>query len=114
MPNHFHFMIVPNESACVNIVLGEKLTDMQSFSRGIGKTLSSYTKAVNIQNKSTGNLFQKKTQAKSLTMDEENFSCEDSHDGALNCFHYIHNNPLAANLVMDLKEWIYSSYPDYY
>ena len=26
MPDHFHFMLVPNEEACKNIHLGDKLT----------------------------------------------------------------------------------------
>jgi hypothetical protein len=30
------------------------------------------------------------------------------------CFHYVHGNPLVANLVNDLKNWPYSSYPDYF
>ncbi len=57
MPNHFHFMLVPNEEGCTNIILGEQETHMQVFSKAIGKTLSSYTKAINIQNQTTGNLF---------------------------------------------------------
>lgn len=112
MPNHFHFMIVPNELACQNVILGERLTDMQILSKTIGKTLSSYTKAINIQNKTTGNLFQKKTQAKPLNNYEQKRSS--SGDDALACFQYIHNNPLTTNLVTDLKEWIYSLYLDYY
>ena len=108
MPNHFHIMLVPNKDGCKNIVLADKETHMQNLSKTIGKTLSSYTKAVNIQNKATGNLFQKKTKVKLLTGPNsliENF---------LTCFHYIHQNPLKAKLVKDLKDWLYSSYPDYY
>ena len=63
MPNHFHFMLMPNETGCESIVLGDKITHIQNLSKAIGKTLSSYTKAVNVQNKTTGNLFQKKTKA---------------------------------------------------
>lgn len=29
------------------------------------------------------------------------------------CFHYIHQNPLRAGIVSDLKDWHYSSYHDY-
>ncbi len=114
MPNHFHVMLVPNAQGCKNIVLAEKETHMQNLSKTIGKTLSSYTKAINIQNKTTGNLFQKKTKAKLLTGSNsliENFSI---HDYVLTCFHYIHQNPLKAKLVNLLTEWPYSSYPDYY
>ena len=37
-----------------------------------------------------------------------------NHDFLLTCFNYIHQNPWKANLVTDLKNWPYSSYPDYY
>ena len=60
MPNHFHFMIIPNENGCIELMIGDKPSNMQNLSKAIGKTLSSYTKAINIQNNTTGNLFQKK------------------------------------------------------
>ena len=107
MPNHFHFMILPNEDGCKNIILADKVTHIQNLSKAIGKTLSSYTKAINIQNKTTGNHFQKKTQAKCLS--ELN-----TDEYLLTCFHYIHQNPLQAKMVNDLKEWQYSSFLDYY
>jgi REP element-mobilizing transposase RayT len=113
MPNHFHFMVVPNANACENVILGGTETHLQKFSKTIGNTLSSYTKAINIQNNSRGNLFQKKTKAKNLN----DISINDQfskRDYALNCFHYIHQNPKLANLVLLLQDWKYSSYPDYY
>ena len=112
MPNHFHFMLIPNKEACAAIELGDKMTHMQNLSKAIGKTLSSYTKAINIQNQTTGNLFQKKTQAKCLTDTTTNDELKKSY--LVTCFHYIHQNPLIAALVMHLKDWKYSSYPDYY
>ena len=60
MPNHFHFLIIPNKEACNHVFLDEKLTQIQFFSKAIGKTLSSYTKAINNQNQTTGNLFKRK------------------------------------------------------
>lgn len=60
MPNHFHFIIVPNEEGCRNIVLKERETHMQALSKAIGKTLSSYTQAINIEQTRTGNLFKRK------------------------------------------------------
>ncbi len=112
MPNHFHFMLVPKEEGCKNITLGEKETHMQNLSKAIGKTLSSYTKAINIQNNTTGNLFQKKTQAKCLSTEKES---KFTHlDYLLTCFHYIHQNPLMANLVQNIEDWKYSSFSDYY
>lgn len=114
MPNHFHFMLIPNEAGCEKIVLGDKATHLQNLSKAIGKTLSSYTKAINFQNKTTGNLFQKKTKAKCLTEDNRIISSFTNLDYLLTCFHYIHQNPKQAKLVPHLKDWQYSSYPDYY
>jgi hypothetical protein len=51
MPNHFHFMLQPKNEGCETIVLKEKSTHLQVLSKTIGKTLSSYTQAINIQNK---------------------------------------------------------------
>lgn len=103
MPNHFHVMLKPNEEGCKSMIIAGKETHMQNLSKTIGKTLSSYTQAINIQNNSTGNLFQKKTKAKLLTepsRPDDNFS---NHDYLLTCFHYIHQNPLKANLVKNLS-----------
>ncbi|MDQ6763951.1 MAG: transposase [Bacteroidota bacterium] len=114
MPNHFHFMLVPNEEACRDITLGDKESHLQTLSKAIGKTLSSYTKAINNQNQTTGNLFQKKTQTKCLSdlkSPDNNFTV---NDYLLTCFHYIHQNPKQAGMVKELSEWRYSSYPDYY
>jgi putative transposase len=114
MPNHFHFILIPNEAGCKNITLSGKVTHMQNLSKAIGKTLSSYTKVLNIQKKTTGNLFQKKTKAKLLTGDSSINTRFTKHDYLLTCFHYIHQNPQRAGLADNLKDWSYSSYPDYY
>lgn len=113
MPNHFHFMFVPNEQACKAVLINGKISDMQDYSKTIGKTLSSYTKAINNQNKTTGNLFQKKTQAKCLSEISHNDQFN-QHDYLITCFHYIHQNPLQAGLVKELRDWKYSSFLDYY
>ncbi|MBK8608836.1 MAG: transposase [Chitinophagaceae bacterium] len=114
MPNHFHFMMVPNDEGCKYIILAGKQTHLQNLSKTIGKTLSSYTQAINIQNKTSGNLFQKKSKAKLLTGDSESVNSIEIHDYLLTCFHYVHQNPLLANLVKHLKGWPFSSYNDYY
>jgi putative transposase len=114
MPNHFHFMLLAKPEGCETILLKEKATDLQVLSKTIGKTLSSYTQAINIQNKTTGNLFQKKTKAKCLTdlsVDVTEFPVTEY---LLNCFYYIHFNPIEAKLEKRLEEWPYSSWPDYY
>jgi len=114
MPNHFHFMLQPTPEGCKQITLKEKTTHLQNLSKTIGKTLSSYTQAINIQNNTTGNLFQKKTKAKCLT--EQSIVELPYHlkDYLANCFFYIHNNPLTVTNIEDLKQWPYSSWPDYY
>lgn len=109
MPNHFHFMVVPNEEGCKNTVLKEKETHLQHLSKAIGKTLSSYTQAVNLELNRNGNLFQKKTKAKCLT-DEVTDSLVDY---LIICVHYIHNNPFAARLVVSPVNWKFSSLKDY-
>jgi len=113
MPNHFHFMLMPNNEGCDSITLNQRATAIQRLSKAIGKTLSSYTQAINLQNKTTGNLFQKKTKAKCLTdlpIDNTGFPATEY---LLNCFHYIHLNPLEANLVSHLNDWPFSSWLDY-
>jgi len=114
MPNHFHFMLQPKKEGCEPIVLKEKTTHLQNLSKAIGKTLSSYTQAINIQNNTSGNLFQKKTKAKCLTEQTIVEPPYNLADYLMNCFFYIHNNPLSANLTSDLRQWPYSSWPDYY
>lgn len=114
MPNHFHLMLVPNAEGCKNIILADKETHMQNLSKTIGKTLSSYTKSINIQNKTTGNLFQKKTKAKLLTGADNLIKGFSQKDYLLTCFQYIHQNPVKAKLANNLKGWPYSSYADYY
>lgn len=114
MPNHFHFMLQPKKEGCEFIVLKEKTTHLQNLSKAIGKTLSSYTQAINIQNQTRGNLFQKKTKAKCLSDQSTATSSSRNVDYLTNCFYYIHNNPLAANITKDLRKWPYSSWADYY
>ena len=109
MPNHFHFIIVPNKDGCRNIILKGKETHMQELSKAIGKTLSSYTQAINIEQKRTGNLFQKKTKAKCLTDSSE----RNTNHYLVTCVHYIHNNAYAANLVNSPFQWEFSSLKDY-
>lgn len=113
MPNHFHFMFRANEEACKAVLINGKTSDLQNFSKVIGKTLSSYTKAINNQNQTTGNLFQKKTKAKSIS-DHDHNDQFNKLEYMLTCFHYIHQNPLQAGLVKELKDWKYSSFLDYY
>ena len=92
MPNHFHLLIHTNANVD------------KSLNDEIGVLLRSYTRAINLQEGQTGSLFQSGTKAKEL-------ECESS--SLLVCFNYIHLNPLRANMVSDLVQWPYSSFPFY-
>ena len=108
MPNHFHIIIQANEKSVVERKsFGGK--PMQEFAYRIGMLLSSYSQAINKQNKTTGSLFQQKTKAKILSEQVEGIQ----ENYLENCFFYVHNNPFEAGLVKTLKDWAYSSYLDY-
>jgi putative transposase len=88
-------------------------TCIQRLSKAIGKTLSSYTQAINKQNNTVGNLFTKKTKTKCLTdslIINPKYNCRDY---LVTCFNYVHLNPTKAGLVKSLHEWPYSSWLDY-
>lgn len=103
MPNHFHFLIHANEKSCA--VVTEKPFPIYSLVNGLRLLLSSYTKAINVQQSRTGNLFQQKTKSKSVSQGKEDYSAI--------AFHYIHQNPLKAKLVDKIEDWQYSSFRDY-
>lgn len=108
MPNHFHFIIMATaESINERSSFGGK--PMQEFPYRIGILLSSYSQAINKQNKTTGSLFQQKTKAKDLY--EQIGDIKENY--LINCFNYLHRNPLKCNLVNQLNNWPYSSYLDY-
>ena len=108
MPNHFHFLLRVNDNGLKerNSFGGKP---MQELAYRIGILLSSYSQAINKQNKTTGSLFQQKTKAKIL--------CEINNGARISyfeqCFHYIHQNPMVARLIKNLCDWPYSSYLDY-
>ena len=65
MPNHFHLIIMATEQSVIERAsFGGK--PMQEFAYKVGILLSSYSQAINKQNKTTGSLFQQKTKAKIL------------------------------------------------
>ncbi len=108
MPNHFHFMIQANEkSIAERKSFGDKR--MQEFAYRVGILLSSYSQAINKQNKTSGSLFRQKTKAKILAETKEGRSISYLE----NCFFYILQNPKAAGLVANPADWPYSCYPDY-
>lgn len=108
MPNHFHFVIHANELSCKERI-GFGMKSMQELPFRIGKLLSSYSRAINNQNGTSGSLFQQKTKSKILTNKKLNL---DNHY-LLNVIHYCHQNPWRARLVNKIEEWPFSSFPDY-
>ena len=109
MPNHFHLVVHANSESCLpRSAFGGKTIQQLSFS--IGKLLSSYSQAINKQNKTTGSLFQQKTKSKELIT----LSSQNRHGNYLvNSMHYCHQNPWKAGLVKKMEEWPYSSFLDY-
>lgn len=103
MPNHFHFLIYANDKSCE--LIKEIPLPVSNLVEGFRLALSSYSKAINVQEHRTGNLFQQKTKSKSVYTDKEDYS--------LTAFHYIHQNPVKAGLVKKLQDWEFSSFKDY-
>lgn len=104
MPNHFHLILNIKPEGVV-FFKNKKLDELQLLSRSIGTVLSSYTQALNKQYGRRGSLFAHKTQAKILNDAKDEY--------ALNCFMYVHQNPLLAKLVDKIEDWEFSSFPDY-
>lgn len=97
MPNHFHFMI--------HIWKEE---NVKALSHGFQILLSSYTRAINRQERRTGSLFTQNTKSKPLT------NILDTNLYPTYCFNYIHFNPVAGGLVKEMKDWPFSSYCDFF
>ena len=72
--------------------------------------LSSYTQAINNQEKRSGSLFQQNSKSKCLSFETTR---KDSINYALICFNYIHQNPYESALVKRIEEWEFSSFRDY-
>lgn len=105
MPNHFHLMIRATEKT---ILVPEKNKISKTvLSDGIRVLLSSYSRAINIQENRTGSLFTQNTNAK-LVLDLTKNTMYPEY-----CFLYIHHNPYNAGLVSHPKDWPYSSYNEY-
>ena len=110
MPNHFHFVLAPKPAGCTLLLQKGKEVHLQALAYAIGKTLSSYTRAINKEQDKTGVLFQKKTKAKCLYQ-EELSNCSDQY--LFNCICYVHQNPVEAGLVAAAADWPFSSAADY-
>ncbi|OQA00208.1 MAG: hypothetical protein BWY70_00767 [Bacteroidetes bacterium ADurb.Bin408] len=97
-----------------------------TLNKSIGILLTSYTRAINIQENSSGSLFRPHTKAICLTQHQGiTPSFFDTQSGTVLyqslpekeypqvCFNYIHNNPLNAGMVNHPSEWPYSSYNEF-
>ncbi|MBS1915126.1 MAG: transposase [Bacteroidetes bacterium] len=103
MPNHFHLLAYADNRTTSKIIIGN--SERNVLSEGIRNLLHTYTKAINKQNGTSGSLFQQNTKSKCLN--------NGSLDYATTCFHYIHQNALAAGLIKQMEDWNYSSFKDY-
>ena len=134
MPNHFHLMVLVNEldlgvtiwgatsSRTPNNELIDSKNKTISLNHSIGIILSSYTKAVNLQENTTGSLFRKRTKAEcvncpngvtpSFIGNTINITNPEKQYPQI-CFNYIHKNPTKAKLVTKDTDWEFSSAKDY-
>lgn len=112
MPNHFHFMIYTDERCDAKIKQGGIYLD--PITNSIRKLLSGYARIYNNQYKHSGSVFRQKTKAKCLSAIEikpnSSYLVQDYY---VNCFHYIHQNPLVAKLTGRAEDWEFSSFQDY-
>jgi len=148
MPNHFHLMVLVNEVE-LEISFGNDSGGATpshtptiipcsatqspaptiipcSLQKSIGILLSSYTRAINNQNGSSGSLFRFRTKAECLNqINGITPSFYNTNAGTIIhtddaekeypkiCFDYIHQNPVKANLVKNETDWEFSSAQDY-
>jgi putative transposase len=112
MPNHFHFMIYADKRCTVTIKQGGIFID--PITNGFRKLLSGYARIFNSQTQQSGSVFRQKTKAKCLSqIPIKPGGIYQVQDYFVNCFHYIHQNPLVARLVNRLENWEFSSFRDY-
>ena len=101
MPNHFHFLIRFKTEEELTKSIEENYSDLSTFiSIKFQYFLGSYSKAFNKQNRRKGSLFMHPFKRK-LIQDDYYFR---------NLIHYIHYNPIAAELCKKPNEWNYSSF----
>lgn len=141
MPNHFHWLLVPKTagvidgtvpklirkteeeelSATLEVSANRIAPKQKRLNQEIATLLSSYTKAINKRYGRSGSLFKSKTKAKNGWIDDfvtidgknKNVFFKPENDYAYQCFQYIHNNPVKANLVVNNTDWEFSSAKDY-
>ena len=107
MPNHFQVLIRIKEIYELAYIENDRSKKLNPINKNIGSALSSYTQNLNKKMDRTGSLFRKRTKAKSLSL----LRAEDNY--GINCYLYIHQNPVRAGLVRKLEDWEFSSFRDY-
>ncbi len=134
MPNHFHWMVYVRETEvdCAGnrgATLSRTPTGTpisSNLNQAIGIMLSSYTRAINIQQNRTGSLFRQKTKAECITKPQGiSPSCynlgfatsiridQPEKEYPQVCFNYIHQNPVKKGLVKNPEDWEFSSFRDF-
>jgi len=123
MPNHFHLMILVNNTS---IGITNNNTERQrTINESIGIMLRSYTNAINKQHNRTGKLFREKTKAECIDckalipsfiidngISKINITHPENQYPQV-CFDYIHNNPVKAQITKKAEQWEFSSAIDY-
>ena len=89
MPNHFHIFV-------------KQQSEFLKISDFLSDLLNSYVKSINKKYKRSGSLFESKTKSKIIT-DEHYF---------IWIIKYILENPVKANLVKSVDEWVFSNAKD--
>lgn len=135
--DHFHLMVSVNEVELPKEIIKRtpvtlkpshnisSVTPAISLNHSIGIMLASYTRAINIQQKSSGSLFRSETKA--ICLNEIRGLSSDWYSSygitfmkvqipeyqyIQTCFNYIHNNPVNDRLVTKPEDWEFSSYAE--
>ncbi|MEJ7911959.1 MAG: hypothetical protein WKF70_02305 [Chitinophagaceae bacterium] len=103
LPGHFNFLVRATDLSCAPVP--KNVIPMQHLTEGIRLLLSSYTKGLNKQRQTTGNLFQQKTRTKWVQGGND--------DDATRMFRYIHQLPLKSGFVASIEGYEFCSFPDY-
>jgi REP element-mobilizing transposase RayT len=101
MPTHYHLLIFVKETYTQDEI--EVRIRSIDISRAMMKFSVSYTKAINNRHDRVGPLFQGAFQSKQI----------DSYHYLWQLINYIHDNPVASDLVENPFDWLYSSIHDY-
>ena len=141
MPNHFHLMVfvrettrlmnLDEETDTTRLTTSSRQTSLKDESiskqltRSIANMLSSYTRAINKQQNSSGSLFRPKTKALCLTKIDKVSKAWYVLNGVINlnfqvpekqypnvCYNYILFNPVKSGIVKRNEDWEFSSFLD--